>query len=80
MILRGFFERLGDLLTSGPTGTNVNDFRGVVVDDPFSGVPLNESRALTLTRAIAHRRPAILHSIRFWTVGGLRLNRLSGAR
>ncbi|NBN79729.1 DUF4147 domain-containing protein [Microvirga tunisiensis] len=28
----GFFERLGDLLTPGPTFTNVNDFRAVVVD------------------------------------------------
>ena len=27
-----FFERLGDLLITGPTGTNVNDFRCVVVD------------------------------------------------
>jgi glycerate 2-kinase len=30
---RGFFERIGDLLKSGPTGTNVNDFRAVVVYD-----------------------------------------------
>jgi hydroxypyruvate reductase len=28
----GFFGRLGDLLVTGPTGTNVNDFRCVVVD------------------------------------------------
>ena len=27
-----FFERLGDLLATGPTGTNVNDFRAVIVD------------------------------------------------
>jgi hydroxypyruvate reductase len=27
-----FFERLGDLLISGPTCTNVNDFRAVLVD------------------------------------------------
>jgi len=27
-----FFEKLGDLLTPGPTLTNVNDFRAVVVD------------------------------------------------
>jgi glycerate 2-kinase len=27
-----FFERTGDLLVTGPTGTNVNDFRCVVVD------------------------------------------------
>jgi hydroxypyruvate reductase len=29
----GLFERLGDLVRTGPTGTNVNDFRGVVVGD-----------------------------------------------
>ncbi len=28
-----FFERTGDLLVTGPTGTNVNDFRCVVVDN-----------------------------------------------
>lgn len=28
----GFFERLGDLLTPGPTCTNVNDLRAVLVD------------------------------------------------
>jgi hydroxypyruvate reductase len=30
----GFFTRLGDLLVPGPTFTNVNDFRAVVVDRP----------------------------------------------
>ncbi|MDP2409515.1 MAG: glycerate kinase [Pseudolabrys sp.] len=30
----GFFEALGDLLTPGPTFTNVNDFRAIVVDTP----------------------------------------------
>jgi hydroxypyruvate reductase len=30
----GFFARLGDLLTPGPTWTNVNDFRAVLVDTP----------------------------------------------
>ena len=30
----GFFERLGDLLEPGPTYTNVNDFRAIVVDKP----------------------------------------------
>ncbi len=29
-----FFEALGDLLTPGPTFTNVNDFRAIVVDTP----------------------------------------------
>ena len=28
----GFFNRIGDLLVTGPTGTNVNDFRCVLVD------------------------------------------------
>jgi len=28
----GFFERLGDLLAPGPTFTNVNDFRAILVD------------------------------------------------
>ncbi len=28
----GFFSKLGDLLVSGPTFTNVNDFRAIVVD------------------------------------------------
>jgi hydroxypyruvate reductase len=33
-----FFGRIGDLLVTGPTGTNVNDFRCVVVDKPnFDG-------------------------------------------
>jgi glycerate 2-kinase len=30
----GFFARLGDLLTPGPTFTNVNDFRAILVDRP----------------------------------------------
>jgi glycerate 2-kinase len=30
----GFFERLGDLLQPGPTYTNVNDFRAILVDAP----------------------------------------------
>jgi len=30
----GFFEKLGDLLNPGPTFTNVNDFRAIVVDTP----------------------------------------------
>ncbi len=29
-----FFERLGDLLRPGPTFTNVNDFRAILVDTP----------------------------------------------
>jgi hydroxypyruvate reductase len=28
----GFFSRLGDLVSTGPTRTNVNDFRAIVVD------------------------------------------------
>jgi hydroxypyruvate reductase len=30
----GFFARLGDLVETGPTCTNVNDFRAIVVDRP----------------------------------------------
>ena len=30
----GFFQRLGDLLAPGPTFTNVNDFRAILVDSP----------------------------------------------
>jgi glycerate 2-kinase len=29
-----FFEKLGDLLSPGPTRTNVNDFRAILVDSP----------------------------------------------
>ena len=28
----GFFSRLGDLVATGPTYTNVNDFRAILVD------------------------------------------------
>ena len=30
----GFFEQMGDLVMTGPTCTNVNDFRAIVVDRP----------------------------------------------
>ena len=30
----GFFAALGDLLMPGPTYTNVNDFRAILVDRP----------------------------------------------
>jgi hydroxypyruvate reductase len=30
----GFFTRLGDLIAPGPTFTNVNDFRAILVDSP----------------------------------------------
>jgi hydroxypyruvate reductase len=29
-----FFEKLGDTLAPGPTCTNVNDFRAILVDSP----------------------------------------------
>jgi hydroxypyruvate reductase len=39
----GFLGRIGDLIVTGPTGTNVNDFRAVVVDRDFStGNKVNE--------------------------------------
>ena len=31
----GFFEPMGDLLCPGPTFTNVNDFRVILVDSPM---------------------------------------------
>ena len=30
----GFFDRLGDSVFTGPTLTNVNDFRAIVIDAP----------------------------------------------
>ncbi len=33
----GFFERLGSLLATGPTFTNVNDLRAIVVDTRGTG-------------------------------------------
>ena len=30
-VFMGFFEALGDLLVTGPTNTNVNDFRALLV-------------------------------------------------
>lgn len=33
----GFFEALGDSLVTGPTLTNVNDFRAIVIDGPPTG-------------------------------------------
>ncbi|SDU35838.1 glycerate kinase [Stappia sp. ES.058] len=35
----GFFEALNDLLRSGPTYTNVNDFRAVIIDKPEARRP-----------------------------------------
>ncbi len=33
----GFFEALGDAVVTGPTLTNVNDFRAIVIDGPSTG-------------------------------------------
>jgi glycerate-2-kinase len=33
----GFFEALGDSVLTGPTLTNVNDFRAIVIDGPATG-------------------------------------------
>jgi hydroxypyruvate reductase len=38
-----FFARLGDLVAPGPTFTNVNDFRAILVDSPATGA--NPDRA-----------------------------------
>lgn len=35
----GFFEALGDAVITGPTLTNVNDFRAIVIDGPTTGNP-----------------------------------------
>ena len=35
----GFFERLGDLVTTGPTRTNVNDFRAILVTEQIRERP-----------------------------------------
>lgn len=35
----GFFEALGDAVVTGPTLTNVNDFRAIVIDGPTTGAP-----------------------------------------
>ena len=34
----GFFQALGDSVITGPTRTNVNDFRAVVIDAPVGGM------------------------------------------
>ena len=34
----GFFEALGDSVVTGPTLTNVNDFRAIVIDGPPTGI------------------------------------------
>ena len=33
----GFFEALGDSVVTGPTLTNVNDFRAILIDGPSNG-------------------------------------------
>jgi len=35
----GFFEALGDSVVTGPTRTNVNDFRAIVIDGGSTGTP-----------------------------------------
>jgi hydroxypyruvate reductase len=35
----GFFHALGDSVISGPTLTNVNDFRAIVIDGPSTSTP-----------------------------------------
>ena len=38
----GFFQALGNSVVTGPTLTNVNDFRAIVIDTPSPPQPLNE--------------------------------------
>jgi hydroxypyruvate reductase len=33
----GFFQALGDSVVTGPTLTNVNDFRAILIEAPFEG-------------------------------------------
>jgi hydroxypyruvate reductase len=35
----GFFEAIGDSVVTGPTLTNVNDFRAIVIDGRPTGAP-----------------------------------------
>jgi hydroxypyruvate reductase len=35
----GFFERIGDAVVTGPTLTNVNDFRAILITQPISSSP-----------------------------------------
>jgi hydroxypyruvate reductase len=45
----GFFRAVGGLLLCGPTGTNVNDFRAILVD-PSVGASTGDFEALTARR------------------------------
>ncbi|MCZ2438748.1 MAG: glycerate kinase [Burkholderiales bacterium] len=38
----GFFQRLGDSLVTGPTNTNVNDFRALLIEPIGAGAPATE--------------------------------------
>ena len=57
----GFFEALGDSVVTGPTLTNVNDFRAIVIDGPanrsltHAHVPCNAKIVATLGPASADR-------------------------
>ena len=39
----GFFNAIGDLFTTGPTFTNVTDFRAIVVDRPVNSIADRET-------------------------------------
>ncbi|MHA1189724.1 MAG: glycerate kinase type-2 family protein [Alphaproteobacteria bacterium] len=39
----GFFEALGDAVVTGPTLTNVNDFRAILIDQQIDGALLSEA-------------------------------------
>ena len=39
-----FFSGLGDLIVTGPTRTNVNDFRAILVRPPNGDRPRNKAR------------------------------------
>ena len=52
-----FFSALGDSVITGPTLTNVNDFRAVLIDGELSEAPdlnqLSSSRASTIAPCAA---------------------------
>jgi len=54
----GFFQALGDSVVTGPTLTNVNDFRAIVIDGPSTASTgaLNETSLQCQDRRHARTR------------------------
>ena len=53
----GFFEALGDSVVTGPTLTNVNDFRAILIDAPHPRRP-TECNATAMPRSSPPLGPA----------------------